>query len=75
MSDVSRSVYQKVCEENKRLKADIRILAGVKRDSFYIKTVLKWRRIFLDEEYSGALLKKAALQYIKDHPEIKLPKL
>ena len=26
MSDVSRSVYQKVCEENKHLKADIKIL-------------------------------------------------
>ena len=75
MSSVSRSVYQKVCEDNKRLKEDIHTLVSPFHDIVYLKTVEKWRKIFKDENDLHLVLKQAAKQYLKDHPEIKIPTL
>jgi hemerythrin len=75
MSGVSRSVYQKVCEENKRIINDIHILVGPVHDIFYQKTIEKWRKKFKDENDFYLELKLAAKQYMKDHPEIELPKI
>lgn len=74
MSNVSRSVYQEVCEENKRLINDIHILVGPGHDIFYSKTVEKWRKKFKDENDLYLELKQAARLYLEQHPEIKIPK-
>ena len=75
MSNVSRSVYQKVCEENKRLKEDIHTLVSPFHDIVYLNVVEKWRKKFKDENDLHLALKQAANQYIKEHPEIKIPKI
>lgn len=72
MTAVSRSTYQKVVEENKRLKADIKTLVMSKREPpsiEYAQVYLRWRIIFLKEYNLRNLLKQAAEQYFKDHPE------
>ena len=74
MTAVSRSTYQKVVEENKRLKEDIRIMVGrsidykdfKKRDE--VRT--KWISYFREQEQLHSCLKQAAEQYFKDHPEL-----
>lgn len=74
MSSVSRSVYQKVCEENKRLKADIKILVESYGDApAYIETLLKWRKVFRKQKEFNVFMKEAAIQYLEKHPEIKIP--
>ena len=75
MSNVSRSVYQKVCEENKRLKEDIHTLVSPFHDIVYLNIVEKWRRKFKEENDLHLILKQAAKQYIKQHSEIKIPKI
>ena len=76
MSNVSRSVYQKVCEENKRLKADIKILVESHGDEpAYIETLLKWRKVFSKQKEFNVFMKEAAIQYLEKHPEIKIPTL
>ena len=74
MSTVSRSVYQKVCEENKRLKADIKIIVDGESGQVqkYFSTMLKWRKVFKEEKEFNSLMKEAAIQYINDHPEVKM---
>ena len=74
MSNVSRSVYQKVCEENKRLKSDIKILVESYGDApAYIETILKWRKQFRKEKQFNCFMKEAAVKYLEQHPEIKIP--
>jgi len=68
MSDVSRSVYQKVCEENKRLKADIEVLVDRNHDEKFFKVLLRWRRKFYEDKEFENLLKAAAIKYLGDHP-------
>lgn len=64
MSSVSRSVYQKVCEENKRLKADIWGLIH------YIQPIRdKWEKKFAEEREFRMLLKQAATKYREEHPD------
>ena len=76
MSSVSRSTYQKVCEENKRLKADIKILVESYGDApAYIETLLKWRKVFREQKQFNVFMKEAAIQYLEKHPEIKIPTL
>ena len=73
MTAVSRSTYQKVVEENKRLKADIKVLVMSKRgpsSTEYAEVYLRWRIVFLREYNLRNLLKQAAEQYFKDHPEL-----
>ena len=76
MSAVSRGVYQKVCEENKRLKRDIEILVGEPYDSKkYVDCHEKWNKFFTDKEEFNIMCRLAAVKYIKNHPEIKIPTL
>ena len=76
MSAVSRSVFQKVCEENKRLKADIKILVESYGDApAYIETLLKWRKVFREQKQFNVFMKEAAIKYLEQHPEIKIPTL
>ena len=71
MSKVSRSVYQKVAEENKRLKSDLRtIVMAVKPLSNYEKeTIVKYRKQFQKEDAFSLMMKEVASEYIKQHPD------
>ena len=68
---VSRSTYQKVCEENKRLLADIKILTaeGVNPDAILLK--MKWQKKFLGDKQFHEALTRVAKEYLEEHPEIK----
>ena len=70
MTTVSRSTYQKVVEENKRLKEDIKVLANRKDFFEFLSVTRKWREIFRKEDELSYALKQAAEQYFKDHPEL-----
>ena len=73
MSAISRSEYQKVCEENKRLKADIKkLVMNYESAPEYLETLLKYRKLFREEASFNTQMKEAAIQYINDHPEIKM---
>lgn len=67
MSKVSRNVYQKVCEENKRLKKDIKVLVSGLGD--YLEVLGKWQVRFAEEEQFNKDMKIVVREYIKDHPE------
>ena len=71
MSKVSRSVYQKLAEENKRLMRDLRLMT---MGSAYqrVTTYGKWKKHFQYEDDVNIALKEVANQYFKDHPELKL---
>ena len=73
MSNVSRSTYQKVVEENKRLKADIEILVNAtQHPDQYIEVFLKWRRHFKKQHQFNCFMKEAAINYLEQHPELKI---
>lgn len=73
MSSVSRSIYQKVVEENKRLKADIKALVNYDQDpDKYIETFLKWKKHFKKQHQFNCFMREAAIQYLEQHPEIKI---
>jgi hypothetical protein len=80
MSDVSRSVYQKLAEENKRLKADIYVLVMLDlRDK---ENLERWNRIysqwlekFQKDEALRQALHEYAVQYVKDNPDSVVAKL
>jgi len=69
MSKVSRSVYQKATEENKRLISDIQILVASGVSLVKIRCIQKWRKKFKDDDDFGWLMKEAARQYLKDNPD------
>lgn len=71
MSKVSRAVYQKVCEDNKKLIKDIRILVrdGYLPDPIKILCVVKWRKQFAGEKALNDLLMGHAKKYIKEHAD------
>lgn len=67
---VSRSIYQKVCEENKKLKSDIFTLVmskGVSPERILVKD--KWERKFNQDQYLKQMLHDYAVQYVKDNPD------
>jgi len=68
---VSRSTYQKVCEENKKLLIDIKILTDEKMalSAEKIFTVKKWRDKFAKDKAFNEMLVIACKQYLKEHPE------
>jgi len=71
---VKRGTYQKVCEENKKLKADIYSLVMLdlrNKESLdrWNKTDSKWRDKFQKDEELSRMLHEYAVQYFKDHPE------
>ena len=71
MSKVSRSEYQKVCEENKRLLKDIIILVDnqIPPSAEQILTINKWRTKFKEEREFHERMREAVKQYIKDHKD------
>lgn len=74
MSNVSRSVYQKVCEENKKMRNDLYILTfGSLEDNHkWWDTHSKWYEIFEKEKKFRKMLKEAAIEYVKEHPELNI---
>lgn len=68
---VTRSTYQKVCEENKKLLIDIRILTeeGVNPIAILLKE--KWRKKFAKDKAMNAIIQQACKEYLNEHPEIK----
>lgn len=69
MSKVSRSVYQKVAEENKRLMSDIKILTEEGFPSAEkILLVSKWRNHFQKEREFNEFMRLAVRDYIKKNP-------
>ena len=74
MTTVSRSTYQKVVEENKRLKEDIRILILGNDAAQFLSVTRKWRDIFKKEDELNNALKEAARQYLSKHPELNIKK-
>ncbi len=69
MSKVSRSVYQKVVEENKRLLSDIEILTEntFPSSSLKILVLAKWRKYFDEQKRVNELLRGVAYQYFKNN--------
>jgi len=65
MSKVSRSVHQKLQEENKKLERDIYSLVM----KFDQKTFNKWHEHFWTKELFARDMKKAAILYIENNPE------
>lgn len=50
MSKITRSEYQRVVEENKKLKSDLQILIMEITSDRAMRTFLKWRKYFEDEK-------------------------
>jgi hypothetical protein len=58
---VSRSKFQKVVEENKRMKKDLRILCGPSNDEeceMLGETIMKWNNYFRKEDKENAAIKE-----------------
>ena len=70
-SPVSRSVYQKLAEENIKLKRDIIVLAHEKYACSFQRIMLirKWREVFEQEEEFDELLRAYAKEWIEEHPD------
>lgn len=66
MSKVSRSVYQKLKEENNRLTKDLRAITM----DFDKKVFRKYRDKFTEDDKFHSLLKIVCSQYLKKHPEL-----
>lgn len=79
MTKINRSTYQKVVEENKRLLADIEILcSSLSEPELFLKRAEvrnKWVKYFKDKKQFNELLHEAAKEYIKNHTELKIPKV
>lgn len=56
MSKVSRSVYQQVVEQNKKLLNDIQILVDEKPSADKIVCISKWRDFFKKEKEFNTML-------------------
>jgi hypothetical protein len=70
MSKINRSTYQKVVEENKRLKNDIKILVNYEGDVMqWNEVMLKWYSFFTEEARRNNLIKEACKEYIKNHKD------
>jgi hypothetical protein len=66
MSNISRQVFQKVVEENKRMKADLKIMCH-SGDFLEWKTVMtKWKRSFDSEDELLRMLKESAGEILKE---------
>jgi len=63
---VTRSAYQKVCEEKKKLIEDIKIMSNESMTYKKMITVQKWRSHFNREDSFKLMLKGIAKQYFKD---------
>jgi hypothetical protein len=74
MSKISKSVYQKVCEENKRLLNDIRIMCDIENPEC-VDVTIKWMDKFESDKEFHRDMKIIAAEYIKKHPEYDISKL
>ena len=70
MSDVKRSTYQKVVEDNKKLLLDIKVLVSEKTPVIKkIRLTKEWREKFNKEDEFNKMMKEIAVEYIKNNPE------
>lgn len=74
MSNVSRSVYQKLKEENKRLINDIRILVYPDDSNGWKPVLTKWRQKFQEDDEFTRMLQEVCREYLKEHPEYDIKK-
>jgi len=62
MSNISRSEYQRVCEENKKLKQDIKLLVSEtyfgEKGAKKILLVQEWRNKFKEDNFVSDILKE-----------------
>ena len=66
---VSRSVYQKLKEENKKLLSDLRTISmepGIEA----VKIRIKWCKHFKHEDDLNNAIRTVLRQYAKEHPEM-----
>lgn len=68
MSKINRSTYQHQVEINKRLLNDIRTLVGEESGERQ-KVALKWFRYFKNEKDFEDMLRKCAIEYIRENKE------
>jgi len=70
---VTRSVYQKVCEENKKLLHDLNVLTRDEGKNLMsvekVATIQKWRSKFQKDRLFSKALTEVAKEYLKTHPE------
>ncbi len=69
MSKVSRSVYQKLKEENKKLLRDIKTLVGPVNKN-RINTFRRWQNYFRNEKEFNTMMKEVATKIILKNPEL-----
>ena len=69
MAKINRSTYQKLAEENKRLKTDIKILINMTPYKEWVNVYSKWHAKFEKEIEFMHIMKLAAASYLKEHPE------
>lgn len=70
-SKISRSVFQHVVEQNKKLLRDLKTICmepGVKA----ILLRMKYRDKFKKDEAFNTAMRNVALRYFKEHPELQL---
>ncbi len=69
-SYITRSVYQKVCEEKKKLIEDIKIMSSEAMSYKKIFTIQKWRGHFNRDDSFRLMMKGLAKQYFKKNPKL-----
>jgi hypothetical protein len=69
MSKVSRSIYQKCKEENKRLLKDIKLLTSRELSGEKILLIEKWRKHFDEEKKFNMLIKEVSRKWMEDNPD------
>jgi hypothetical protein len=67
MTHVKRSTYQKVVEENKQLKKDIKILA-LPLTAERVLLIAKWRKVFQADIDFDNIVKDACKKWVEDNP-------
>jgi hypothetical protein len=75
MSSVSRSVYQKLAEENKRLQKDIYLMVMLPYSGKGVNARAKWYKKFKQDKELAKMLHEYAVQYVKDNPDSVVAKL
>ena len=68
-SPVSRSVYQKLAEENKRLKNDLKNICHNVLSAEAIQARMKWKKHFENEALFARQMKEIATEYFKQNPK------
>lgn len=69
MSKVSRSIYQKCAEENKRLKKDIEALVMIDSKEETKEVFVRWREHFKSQRQFNALMRTVVKEYIREHKD------